>query len=415
MDVRRPDLLETRTTGEVLHSIASGAWRDAVARIRELPADSQEQKAAKTALPFCTFAGVFSYRSNSALVQHSGQVGIDLDGLGEVGAVAVLQAAVADAFCLAAYRSTRGEGVRLLFKIPPCSAEHHAAVFERVALHVRQTYGHDADHSGKDVSRASFVSFDNGLWFNAAAGVLPLVLPGETQRVLSGSRCVSSSLYAGRLAEIWPGWYGRLSANTATRENGTAKTHDSLLELGKSLALHAEKIKKPLTRQLIESAFEAWLGEHARRGVQLRCAADDYRRELLASARGAERKPWFKPAAEKWLRWTQHAEFPRDGLPHERILFAIRCHCAESASPDFFIGVRDAGLVAGVSYITAWRMLCKLCEDGKLEKNGERRQLRDAQTYRLKTITRQFGPEEPSSQKRPAENVESRSRRKTRP
>jgi len=381
-DVRRPDRLVTRNTQDVLFGVRDGQWRDAVCRVRSLPADSAEQRQAKLALPYATWAGVFTRRSNSALVHHSGQVGIDLDGLGEVGAVAVLQAAIGDKFCLAAFRSVRGEGVRLLFRIPPCSPENHIAAFEQVALHVQRIYGREADESGKDVARASFVSFDNGLWFNAAALVLPIKLPGETQRLKAKPRCVSSSLYAGLLAETWPGWYGRHLANTAPVSGEMAKTHGSLLDLGKSLALHAERIKTPLTARLVDAAFDAWLGEHARQGVRLRCPADDYRRELLVSVRGAERKPWFKSAAEKWTRWTRHKEFPRDGLPQEMILFAIRQHCAESKSREFFIGSRDAGLVAGTSYITAWRKLKKLCADGHLEKVGKRLP-RDAQTYRL--------------------------------
>ena len=72
-------------------------------------------------------------------------------------------------------------------------------------------------------------------------------------------------------------------------------------------------------------------------------------------------------------------------MPPEKILFAIRQHCAESKSNDFFIGARDAGLVAGVSYRTAARVIRKLCDDGQIEKTGERRQLRHAQDYRLKT------------------------------
>jgi len=287
--------------------------------------------------------------------------------------------------CKPAFRSARGEGVRLIFRIPPCSPENHAVAFEQVAGHVRANYGHEADTSGKDVSRASFVSFDNGLWFNAAALVLPIQLPGETQRLGDRNRCVSSPLYSGLLAETWPGWYGRHLANTANRENGTAKTHDSLLTLGKSLALHAERIKTPLTVRLIDSAFDSWLREHQRQGVRLRWEPDKYRRELVASVRGAERKPWFKSAAEKWLRWTRHKKFPHDGSPHEKILFAVRQHCAEAKSREFFIGSRDAGLVAGVSYITASRMLKKLCADGHLEKVGTRRNPRHAQTYRLKT------------------------------
>jgi hypothetical protein len=163
------------------------------------------------------------------------------------------------------------------------------------------------------------------------------------------------------------------------------KTHISLRDLGKAVALHATRIREPLTPRIIESAFESWLAEHRRNGLTLRCSPDDYRAEFVASVKGCERKPWFKSAAEKWIRWTRHVEFPHAGLPHEKILFAVRRHCAENGSPEFFIGVRDAGLVAGASKETAGRLLRKLCADGQLEKTGERRQPRHAQTYRLKS------------------------------
>ena len=383
LNVREPDKLVTRTTGEILHGIASGAWQSAVARVRELPAESAEQKTAKLALPFCTFAGVFTRRSNSGLVQHSGQVGIDLDGLGEAEAVRVIQSAVADAYCLAAFRSTRGEGVRLIFRIPSCSPKNHVAAFEQVAEHVRNTYGHDADTSGKDVARASFVSFDRGLWFNPSAAVLPVVLPDGTQRLNTSYRCVPSP-YAGDLALTCWNWYGRHFANTSPCQDGAVKTHHNLLDLGKAVALHAHRIKEPVTARIIDSVLDAWLGEHRRQGITLRCSPADYRAEFITSVKGCEQKSWFKSAAEKWLRWTRHKDFPPGGQPHEKILFAVHCHCAEAGSDEFFIGARDAGLVAGVSFRTAARAIRKLCDDGQLEKTGERRQIRHAQTYRLK-------------------------------
>ena len=384
LDVRRPGLLKTRSTGEVLHGIANGEWQETVALVRSLPADSTEQKAAKLALPYATFAGKFSRREIAGLVRHSGQIGIDLDDLGEAGAVAVLQTAVADRFCLAAFRSTRGEGVRLIFRIPPCSPEIHAVAFEQVAEHVRNTYGRDPDESGKDVCRASFVSFDRGLWFNPSADVLPIILPDGTQRLRGFTRCVPS-VYGGELALTCWNWFGRNYANIAPVVGDTVKTHQNILDLGLAVSLHAERIKEPVTARVTDSVFESWWREFQKLGVRLRCSPDEYRRELLASVEGARRKRWFKSAAEKWLRWTRHKDFPHSGLAHEKILFAVRQHCAEAGSQECFIGARDAGLVAGVSFRTAARFIRKLCNDGHLEKHGERRQLRHAQTYRLKT------------------------------
>ena len=382
-DIRRPDRLETRNTLDVLFGVRDGKWRDSVSRVRSLPPDSAEQRSAKLALPFTTWAGEFRRRENLGLVRHSGQIGVDLDNLGDAGAVAVLQSAVADRFCLAAFRSTRGEGVRLLFRIPPCSPENHTAAFEQVAAHVRSIYQRELDTSGKDVARASFVSFDNGLWFNPRAESLPIQLPGGTQRFETKTRCVSF-LYAGTLAETCWTWFGRHYANTSPCQDGAVKTHRSLLELGKAVALHAHRIKEPLTPRIIGAAFQAWIDEHRRQGVTLRLSPEEYRDEFVVSVKGCTGKPWFRRAADVWLRWTRHKDFPSYAWPQEKILFAIRQHCAESNSDDFFLGARDAALVAGVGFKTASRMLRKLCADGHLEKIGERRQPRHAQTYRLK-------------------------------
>jgi len=383
LDITKPGQLETRTTGDILHGIASGAWQDGVLRVRSLPHDSADQKAAKKSLPYSTWAGVFSYRRNESLREHAGQIGVDLDDLGEAKAVTTIQTAVADSFCLAAFRSTRGEGVRLLFPIPPCSPEHHRLAFEQVAEHVRNTYGCDVDESGKDISRASFVSFDRGLWVNPSANVLPIILPMLHSGIRDRTRCVSSP-YAGQLAYTCWNWYGRHYASIMPLAGDTVKTHKNLLGLGKSIALHAERINEKLTARHIESAISAWWHEHEKQGVRLRGSLDEYRRELKMSIEGAQRKPWFKSAAEKWMRWTRHKDFPDGGKSQEKILFAVRQHCTEANKKDFFIGARDAGLVASVSYPTAARVIRKHCDAGQLEKTGERRQLRHAQDYRLK-------------------------------
>lgn len=385
LDVTQPRRLETRTTGDVLRGIASGTWQDSVLRVRSLPHDSPEQRDTKKLLPFTTFGGVFSHRRNESLREHSGQIGVDLDDLGEAKAVATIQAAVADSFCLAAFRSTRGEGVRLLFRIPPCSPQHHSLSFEQVAVHVRNTYGYDVDESGKDVCRASFVSFDRGLWVNSSANVLPIILPVIHSGIRGLARCVSSP-YAGQLAlTCWP-WYGRHYANITPTSGDRVKTHTNLLDLGKAIALHADRIKEPLTARLIDSAFNSWWHEHERLGIHLRGSPDEYRRELQTSIEGARRKPWFKKASEIWIRWTRHKDFPNDASPQVKILFAIRQHCAEAKSNKFFIGARDAAIVAGGSPATAARAIRKLCNGGQLEKDGERRCCRHAQDYRLLSV-----------------------------
>jgi hypothetical protein len=253
-----------------------------------------------------------------------------------------------------------------------------------VAEHVQNIYGCDVDESGSDVSRASYVSFDRGLWFNPSALILQVHLPNDTQRVervVSSSRCVA--VYGGHLALTCWGWYGRQYANTTPNRHGAVKTHKSLLDLGKAIALHAHKIKVDITQQIIDSAFEAWLAEHRRQGAVLRCSPRQYHAELVLSIQGCKGKPWFEKAVDMWLRWTRHNEFPHGAPTGEKILFAIRQHCADCRTKDFFLGARDAGLVAGASKDTAARDLRKLRMRGHLEKIGVRQHFRHAQTYRL--------------------------------
>jgi hypothetical protein len=164
LNVRRPQELQTRTTGDVLVSIRDGEWREPILDLRTMPSDSDQQREAKRNLPFVTWSGVFRHRANDGLQHHAGQIGIDLDHLSAADCTKTLQDAVADPFCLAAFKSARGGGVRLLFRIPPCNAKSHDAAFEQVAEHVRNVYGHEPDPHSRDVSRASFVSFDEGLW-----------------------------------------------------------------------------------------------------------------------------------------------------------------------------------------------------------------------------------------------------------
>ena len=136
-NVRRPGSLETRSTGDVLASIRDGEWREPILNLRTMPQDSDQQREAKRSLPFVTWSGVFSYKANDRLLQHAGQIGIDLDDLSAADCTKAVQDAVADPFCLAAFKSARGGGVRLLFRIPPCNAKSHDAAFEQVAEHVR--------------------------------------------------------------------------------------------------------------------------------------------------------------------------------------------------------------------------------------------------------------------------------------
>ena len=368
LNVKKPAELETRPVGVLLEGIRDGTWREPVLQMRSLPHDGDEQQKEKKKLPYVTWSGLFSHRAKSGLQIHSGLIGIDLDYLSATDCTKAVQDAVADQFCLAAYKSARGGGVRLLFRIPSCDADQHDAVFEQVAEHVRNTYGHEADPSARDVSRASFVSFDEGLWCYPNALVLPVVLDmshSDSTQKKRLHRCVTStSSTRGMEVATWVRM-GKLHVGDQVKPDGTVYTHSKLLKLGKAMALHARRIDHNLTTRDFEEATRAWFAAHERKGLQLRGKLAEYRDELRQGAEDARRKDWFDGCADKWTRWTRHPEYPV--RPRDRLLFAIRKHCEESGSTGFFLGARDAGLVLGKTYRTGARRLAELVENGQLK------------------------------------------------
>ena len=368
LNIKKPAELATRTAGELLEGIRDGIWREPILRMRSLPYDCAEQRKAKLKLPYATWSGLFSHKSISGLQRHSGLIGIDLDDLSAADCTKSLQDAVADPYCLAEYRSARGHGVRLLFRIPPCTATQHDAVFEQVAEHVRNTYGHEADASGCDVSRASFVSFDKGLWCYPNAMVLPVVLDlshSDSTQATPLHRCVTSTDNTSETVILTWIRMGKLHVGDRVKPDGTVYTHSKLLKLGMAMALRAHRINHNLTMRDFEEATRAWFAAHERKGLRLRGNLAEYRDELRQGAEDARRKDWFDGCADKWTRWTRHPEYPV--RPRDRLLFAIRKHCEESGSTGFFLGARDAGLVLGKTYRTGARRLAELVENGQLK------------------------------------------------
>ena len=181
-------------------------------------------------------------------------------------------------------------------------------------------------------------------------------------------------------------WYGRHFASTCTvpgRGGENASTH--LLDLGKAVALHAHRIKEPVTARIIDSVLECVAGRASpvrvsRSGARPATTAPN----LSTSVKGVRTQnvgsnPPLKNGCDGHGTQISRTADCRT----KRFCSPSASHCAEAGSDEFFIGARDAGLVAGVSFRTAARFIRKLCNDGHLEKHGERRQLRHAQTYRL--------------------------------
>jgi hypothetical protein len=391
-NIQQPGRLEAEPIGDVLDGICAGRWGEQVAWVRAFPYRSADQQQAKESLPYWTPSGLFRYRNAGGLVNHSGHVAVDLDNLGESAGTQVIQTAVGDGFCVCAFRSATAQGVRLIFSCPPCSAEVHKLVFGRVAQHVRRYYGHQPDLSGSDVARASFVSFDKGLWLNPSA----VMLPGLAKLVLQGqatthkdSLCVvgepGAGLEAGDVLTLAYG-LGESRAACLVRPDGTARTHNALMRLGLDLVVRYQRHGLTLTNSEIEHALAAWFETGKRLGLKYAKDLGHYREDLHKAVRSAQRAPWLPNVVHKWDRWRHHPDFPSTASSDDRLAWAIRRHCSESGTMWFFLGARDAATITGTTFRAAYDTLLRLVRDRVIKRAGKRLNARHAQEYWLLKI-----------------------------
>lgn len=157
---------------DFLSGIRTGAWQDAVLAIRTIR-DKKERQTAKEKCPNVRVSGSFSSYSDKDLRKHSGYIAIDIDDTGD-RSESTKELVANDPYIAAAFVSISGNGVCLLFKIDPT---RHLDSFEGIAAYLYETYSLLVDQSGKNVSRARYVSFDPSIIENPAASLFKKYLP----------------------------------------------------------------------------------------------------------------------------------------------------------------------------------------------------------------------------------------------
>jgi len=129
-------------------------------------ADAKQSRMFKAAnFDYCTFSGTFATRTDKALINHSGLLCIDFDHLKNLDSLRsqLLQDEYFDTQLL--FRSPSGDGLKWVIEID-ISQTPHADYFRAVANYLFQTYGVEADKSGKDISRACFLPHDPNCFIN---------------------------------------------------------------------------------------------------------------------------------------------------------------------------------------------------------------------------------------------------------
>ncbi|MGD9874512.1 MAG: BT4734/BF3469 family protein [Kiritimatiellia bacterium] len=153
----------------VLNDIQAGRWREKVEAVREaqLQHGKPAADALKKKLPAVLFSGKFSRRDNAHLLEHSGFICADLDDLNSALS-RIRQRVESDPHTFACFLSPRGNGLKVLYRVP-ASTDNHKAAWNRVAAYIRENYSVETDPTCKEVARLCFVSFDPHLYLKHEA------------------------------------------------------------------------------------------------------------------------------------------------------------------------------------------------------------------------------------------------------
>ena len=155
------------TIADAYRYIVSDEARERTERLRSLilsePKRAKSFKAAR--FDYCCFSGVFSSRSNSCLIEHSGYLCVDFDHLQNLEAM--FKALTNDEYLETQllFRSPSGDGLKWVIPINICEMSH-GDYFRAVEAYIRETYCVSIDRSGKDVARACFLPYDPNAYIN---------------------------------------------------------------------------------------------------------------------------------------------------------------------------------------------------------------------------------------------------------
>jgi hypothetical protein len=148
-----------------IYNVIKGEYyKDRTQKLRAISDVAQARKFKAANFDYCTFSGIFSSRSDKALIQHSNMLCVDFDHI-EVEKLRfqLLNDEYFDTLLL--FRSPSGDGLKWIIPIDVTQATH-ANYFLSVSNYLKATYNVEADKSGKDISRACFIPNDSEAFIN---------------------------------------------------------------------------------------------------------------------------------------------------------------------------------------------------------------------------------------------------------
>jgi len=150
---------------KVYDLIKSNAYKNITGKLSGIENKGQARKYKSQNFDYVTFSGIFSKRSDKSLLKHSGLLTIDFDNIPDILALKqqLLQDEYFDTELL--FISPSGNGLKWIIPVD-LSEVSHRDYFIAVSEYIKSSYNLEVDGSGKDVSRACFLPYDNDIYIN---------------------------------------------------------------------------------------------------------------------------------------------------------------------------------------------------------------------------------------------------------
>ena len=188
----------------ILHRIRDGASKDLIKNIRS-EKDKSRRNELKQGLPAICFSGKFSRRSDAALVEHSGFIGLDFDGYDrQKDMLQDKEQMKKNKFVFSVFVSPSGNGLKVIVKIPP-EPHNHTNYFNSL----KSYFNSDRfDVSCKNVSRVCYESYDPLIHINENSSVWDSIAEDEHKEVVTGDVTIPIT-NEGKIVDILVSWWER--------------------------------------------------------------------------------------------------------------------------------------------------------------------------------------------------------------
>lgn len=155
---------------DIIKDISGERWKEQTEQLRNLrKSNLKEYGRQKLTLPFFTMAGTFTKRQKRGFLKSSGYIILDIDGLSLEEVASVRKELEADKHTAISFLSPSGIGLKIAFKVKISNDMECKSAFTAISNYFASEHNIELDQSGKDISRACFVSYDPNVYYNPDA------------------------------------------------------------------------------------------------------------------------------------------------------------------------------------------------------------------------------------------------------